>query len=72
MNAWYVYTNDAGSLQIDGDMEESVTAALKLVTSQDDVVDLYNKVDVEYKEAIAEDEQLNTSLLSSPMRLRPL
>ena len=70
LNAWYVYTNDAGSLQIDGDMEESVTAALKLVTSQDDVVDLYNKVDVEYKEAIAEDEQLNTFLAEFPNEIK--
>lgn len=70
LNAWYVYTNDAGSLQIDGDMEESVTAALKLVTSQDDVVDLYNKVDVEYKEAIADDEQLNTFLAEFPNEIK--
>lgn len=70
LNAWYVYTNDAGSLQMDGDMEESVTAALKLVTSQDDVVDLYNKVDVEYKEAIAEDEQLNTFLAEFPNEIK--
>ena len=70
LNAWYVYINDAGSLQIDGDMEESVTAALKLVTSQDDVVDLYNKVDVEYKEAIAEDEQLNTFLAEFPNEIK--
>lgn len=70
LNAWYVYTNDAGALQIDGDMEESVTAALKLVTSQDDVVDLYNKVDVEYKDAIADDEQLNTFLAEFPNEIK--
>lgn len=70
LNAWYVYTNDSGALQIDGDMEESVTAALKLVTSQDDVVDLYNKVDVEYKEAIAGDEQLNTFLAEFPNEIK--
>lgn len=70
LNAWYVYTNDSGALQIDGDMEESVTAALKLVTSQDDVVDLYNKVDVEYKEAIAGDETLNTFLSEFPNEIK--
>ena len=70
LNAWYVYTNDDGQLQIDGDMDESVTATLKLVTSQDDVVDLYNKIDVQYKEAISADENLNTFLTELPNKIK--
>lgn len=55
---WYVYTAEDGSLVIDGDMDEAVTAALKLVTNTEEVVDLFNKVDVEYNEAIEQDEEL--------------
>ena len=58
LNAFYVYTSEDGSLKIDGDTEESTKAAFKLVTSQDDVVDLYNRINVSYKEAIASDEAL--------------
>lgn len=70
LNAWYVYTSEDGTLKIDGDMDESVTATLKLVTSQDDVVDLYNKVDVQYKEAISSDENLNTFLTELPEKIK--
>lgn len=58
LNAFYVYTAEDGTLKIDGDTEENIKAAFKLVTSQDDVVDLYNKIDVSYKEAIASDDTL--------------
>lgn len=70
LNAWFVYTDGDGTLKIDGDMDESVTATLKLVTSQDDVVDLYNKVDVQYKEAISADENLNTFLSELPEKIK--
>ena len=70
LNALYVYKNDEGTLQIDGDMDESVTATFKLVTSQDDVVDLYNRVDVQYKEAISADENLNTFLAEYPDKIK--
>lgn len=60
LNAFHVYTAEDGSLKIDGDMEENVVAAFKLVTNQDDVVDLYNRIDVRYKEAVLADEALNT------------
>nr|MDE7479593.1 SH3 domain-containing protein [Lachnospiraceae bacterium] len=59
LNAWYVYTTNDGNLKIDGDTEENIKAAFKLVTNQDDVVDLYNKIDVDYKNAIASDAALN-------------
>lgn len=55
---WYVYTNEEGKLVIDGNMDEAVTAALKLTTSTDEVVDLFNKVDVEYNEALEQNEEL--------------
>lgn len=57
LNAFYVYTAEDGSLRIDGDTEENVKAAFKLVTNQDDVVDLYNEINVDYTEATASDRK---------------
>jgi SH3-like domain-containing protein len=70
LNAFYVYTADDGNLVIDGDMEESIIAAFKLVTNQDDVVDLYNKINVSYKEAIASDEALNGFMSELPSQIK--
>jgi uncharacterized protein YgiM (DUF1202 family) len=70
LNAFFVYTNDDGNLIIDGNMEDDVAAMFKLVTSQDDVVDLYNRVDVNYKEAIASDEQLDSVMAEIPMQIK--
>ena len=39
LNAFYVYKSENGNLMIDGDTEENIKAAFKLVTNQDDVVD---------------------------------
>jgi uncharacterized protein YgiM (DUF1202 family) len=70
LNAFYVYTGEDGNLVIDGNMEENITAAFKLVTNQDDVVDLYNEVDVNYKNAIASDEALNTFMAELPTQIK--
>jgi uncharacterized protein YgiM (DUF1202 family) len=70
LNAFFVYRNDEGKLVIDGDMADDVTAAFKLVTNQDDVVDLYNRVDVSYNEAIASDEQLDSFMAELPMQIK--
>lgn len=66
LNAFYVYTAEDGSLKIDGDMESQVDAAFKLVTNQDDVVDLYNRIDVDYNSAVASDEALGTFMEELP------
>lgn len=68
--AMYVYTDDNGNMLIDGDMDESITASMKLVTNQDDVVDLYNKVDVKFTEAVAQDEQLSSFLVETPKQIK--
>lgn len=70
LNAFYVYTAEDGNLKIDGDTEENIKAAFKLVTSQDDVVDLYNKIDVNYKEAIASDDTLDQFMESLPTTIK--
>lgn len=70
LNAFYVYTSDDGNLKIDGDMDEKVDAAFKLVTNQDDVVDLYNRIDVSYKEAVTSDETLNNFMAELPGKVK--
>lgn len=70
LTAFYVYTAEDGSLKIDGNREENITAAFKLVTNQDDVVDLYKKIDVDYKEAIASDEALNSFMTELPTQIK--
>ena len=70
LNAFYVYTAEDGNLRIDGDTEESTRAAFKLVTSQDDVVDLYNRINVSYNEAISSDEALNQFMEELPTTIR--
>ncbi len=70
LNAWYVYTDVDGSLRIDGDMNDLVSASLQEVTSHDDVVDLFNKVDVEYKEAVEQDEALYAFLTELPAQVK--
>lgn len=70
LNAFYVYTADDGSLKIDGDTEENIKAAFKLVTNQDDVVDLYNEINVDYTEATAADEALNQFMAELPVVIK--
>lgn len=70
LNAFYVYKSENGSLMIDGDTEENIKAAFKLVTNQDDVVDLYNKINVDYTEAVASDEALDQFLSELPQVLK--
>ncbi|MDE6622431.1 MAG: SH3 domain-containing protein [Lachnospiraceae bacterium] len=70
LNAFYVYTAEDGNLRIDGDTEENIKAAFKLVTSQDDVVDLYNKIDVNYTEATASDEALDQFMAELPKEIK--
>lgn len=70
LNAWYVYTDADGSLKIDGDMNDLVSTMLQEVTAHDDVVDLFNKVDVEYKEAVEQDEALQAFLVELPGQVK--
>jgi len=70
LNAWYVYTGTDGSLKIDGDMNDLVSASLQDVTGHDDVVDLFNKIDVEYKEAVEQDEALYAFLTELPGQVK--
>jgi len=60
MQTYYIGQNEEGAYFInDGTYNVDVWDYIKAVTLQDDVVDLNNKVVVEYNEMLAEDEELN-------------
>ncbi len=59
MQTFYIGLNDDGSYFInDGTNDTTIRNYIKEITLQDDVVDLNNKVVVEYNELLAEDEEL--------------
>lgn len=60
MQTYYIGQNEDATFFInDGTYDDSVWNYIKEVTLQDDVVDLNNKVVVEYNELLANDEELN-------------
>ncbi len=60
MQTYYIGLNDNGDYFLnDGTYDDNIWNYIKEVTLQDDVVDLNNKVVVEYNELLAEDEELN-------------
>lgn len=64
MQAYYVCTDDNGSLYIDeNEQDDSVINYIREVSLQDDVVDLNNKVAVSYNNMIAKDSDLSKFLL---------
>lgn len=60
MQTYYIGLNtENGNFINDGTYDDKVWNYIKQLTLQDDVVDLNNKVTVEYNELLAEDEELN-------------
>ena len=60
MQTYYIGKDESGNFFInDGTYDDDVWSYIKDVTLQDDVVDLNNKVVVEYNELLASDEELN-------------
>ncbi|MBQ7841155.1 MAG: SH3 domain-containing protein [Lachnospiraceae bacterium] len=63
VSPYLVYTKEDGSLYIhEGEVDENVNAYLEEISAQDDVVDLMNRVQVEFNEAVVADENLNNYL----------
>lgn len=60
--AWYICTNEEGNLYINttGELPEDVNDYIVTVSTQADVVELYNKVQVEYNEVITAHQELLT------------
>lgn len=60
MQTYYIGQDENGDYFInDGTYDDAIWSYIKDVTLQDDVVDLNNKVVVEYNDLLAEDEELN-------------
>lgn len=63
VSPYLVYTREDGSCYIhEGEVDESVNLYLEDISAQDDVVDLMNRVQVQFNETVVEDEELNNFL----------
>ena len=71
LNTLYVCTNDAGELYVfSGDADEYVSEYMQLVSTQQDVKDLFNKVQVTYNDAVDSDETLKAFLEELAVNLK--
>ncbi|NTV79266.1 MAG: SH3 domain-containing protein [Clostridiales bacterium] len=71
LNTLYVCPNEAGELYIyNWKLDETIADYVYQLSAQDDAVDLLQKVNVKYKEAIDSDESLNAFLTEWPTKLK--
>lgn len=67
LNTLYICTNEDGSLYINAnELEENVVEYLKSISVQNDVVDLFNTVQVAYNDIKTQNEELSTFLDELP------
>ena len=67
LNTLYICTGEDGSLYINAnELEESVVEYLKTISVQNDVVDLFNTVQVAYNDIKTQNEELSTFLDELP------
>lgn len=70
MQAFYICTDENGNCYInEGEDNSVVTNYIRDISLQDDVVDLNNKVAVEYNELLENDEELNAFLVDLAKRI---
>ena len=63
VSPYLIYARDDGSYYIhEGEVDENVNLYLEEISAQDDVVDLMNRVQVAFNEAVVENEELNNYL----------
>lgn len=63
ISPYLVYPREDGSLYIyEGDVDDSVNQYLEDISAQDDVIDLMNRVQVVFNEAVMQDDTLNNYL----------
>jgi len=63
VSPFLIYPDEAGNLYIhEGEVSDEVNAYLEQISSQDDVVDLMNAVQVEFNDTILQDEGLSNFL----------
>ncbi len=67
-----VYKTEDGGLAVDLENNGDVDGALMESSCQDDVVDIFNKIDVEYKEVLAANEDLTGFLTDMSTQIKTL
>lgn len=70
VNPLYICQKEDGSYYINEDADQETVDYIKAVTSHNDVIDLYNTVQVEYNEVLTQDQELSTFLAELPDRLK--
>ena len=71
LNTLYICPNESGELYIyEGEIDDTVSEYLKELSTQDDVVELFNRVEVSYNEATEQDESLRTFLAELPTKIK--
>ncbi|MEG1848605.1 MAG: SH3 domain-containing protein [Lachnospiraceae bacterium] len=71
LNTLYICPNEAGELYIyEGEIDSHVSSYLTELSVQDNVVELSNRVEVKYNDAIASDEALSTFLNELPTKIK--
>lgn len=70
LTSLYVKTAEDGTLYVyDGELDDNVSAYIKAIAAQDDVVDLLNKVDTKYSDASDADSTLKSFMEALPTAL---
>jgi len=70
LSTLYVCPNAEGALHIfDGELDEAASNRIKEAAAENDVVDLFNRVDVSYSEAMEADAALKTFMEELPAKL---
>ena len=71
LNTLYICPNENGELYIyEGEIDDTVSEYLKELSTQDDVVELFNTVEVSYNDATQKDEALRIFLAELPTKIK--
>ncbi len=70
VNPLYICQREDGSYYINEDVDQETVEYIKVVTAHNDVIDLYNTVQVQYNEVLTEDQELSGFLAQLPDQLK--
>lgn len=70
VNPLYICQREDGSYFINEDVDAETVEYIKTVTAHNDVIDLYNTVQVQYNEVLTQNEELSAFLTQLPERLK--
>lgn len=70
INTLYICQKDDGTYFINEDVTQETLDYIKVVTAHNDVIDLYNTVQVQYNEVLTADEELSAFLTALPEDLK--